>query len=58
MDIGQAVRRLQSGERVRRTEWEEDKFLDPDKIGRIEDDPEKVVTYDDLLADDWETYDG
>jgi hypothetical protein len=55
MDIGQAVRRLKSGESVRRTAWEDkDRTLEPDASGDTDTD----LTHEDLLADDWEIYDG
>lgn len=55
MDIGQAVRRLIAGDRVRREAWEEkDRHLDPDASGEIYVD----FTYEDLFANDWEIYDG
>jgi hypothetical protein len=55
MDIGQAVRRLQSGDKVRRQEWEDkERYLDPDGS----EDINPILSYEDLLADDWEIYDG
>jgi hypothetical protein len=55
MNIEQAVRRLRSGDKVRRASWEnKERHLDPDAPD--EDGP--ILTYEDLLADDWETYDG
>jgi hypothetical protein len=55
MDIGQAVRRLKSGDQVRREGWEDkERYLDPDGSETIE----PSLTYEDLLADDWETLDG
>ena len=51
MDIGQAVRRLKSGDQVRRTAWEDkDRVLDSDAAG----DADVDITHEDLLADDWE----
>ena len=55
MDIAQAVRRLANGDKVRREAWEEDRFIDPDDD---EHELKPIVSYEDLLADDWETYDG
>jgi hypothetical protein len=52
MDIGQAVRRLKNGDKIRRQEWDEDRFLDLDAA------EVPNLTYEDLLADDWEIYDG
>lgn len=55
MDIGQAVRRLESGDSVRRAAWEDkDRTLEPD----AERDTEVILTHEDLLADDWEIYEG
>jgi hypothetical protein len=55
MNIEQAVRRLRSGDKVRRASWEnKERHLDPDDP----DDTGPILTYEDLLADDWETYDG
>jgi hypothetical protein len=55
MDIGQAVRRLKAGDSVRRAAWEDkDRTLEPDAAG----DTDVDITHEDLLADDWETYDG
>jgi hypothetical protein len=55
MDIGQAVRRLKSGDSVRRTAWQDkDRTLEPD----ASDDTDVNLTHEDLLADDWEIYDG
>jgi hypothetical protein len=55
MDIGQAVKRLHSGDSVRRAAWEdEDRCINPDE-------PEDIdlhLTYADLMALDWETHDG
>lgn len=54
MDIGQAVRRLKNGDSVRRAAWEDqDRHLDPEASEDSDD-----LTYEDLLADDWEIYDG
>jgi hypothetical protein len=52
MDIGQAVKRLKGGDKIRRQEWDEDRFLDLDSEESLK------LTYEDLLADDWEIYDG
>lgn len=55
MDIGQAVRRFRSGDKVRREAWEDkERCLDPDG----EETTELILTYADLLALDWEIYDG
>ena len=55
MDIGQAVRRLKNGDSVRRAAWEDtDRTLEPDASA----DADVGLTYEDLAADDWETYDG
>jgi hypothetical protein len=55
MDIGQAVKRLHSGDKVRRAAWEdEERCIDPDEP----EDIELNLTYKDLVATDWETYDG
>lgn len=55
MDIGQAVRRLANGDKIRRAEWDEGRFIDPDDD---EHDLKPIVNYEDMLADDWEIYDG
>jgi hypothetical protein len=56
MDIGQAVKRLLSGDKVRRAAWEdEERVIDPDEL---KDTDLIDLTYGDLLATDWETYDG
>jgi hypothetical protein len=52
MDIGQAVKRLKSGDQVRRREWDEGRVLD------LEGEEGLNLTYEDLLADDWEIVDG
>jgi hypothetical protein len=55
MDIGQAVKRLHSGDSVRRKAWtDEDRCITPE-------DPEESdldLTYEDLMANDWEIVDG
>ena len=53
MDIGQAARRLANGDKMRREEWDEGKFIDPED----EDNLKPILNYEDLLADDWEVYD-
>lgn len=51
MEIGQAVRRLRSGDRIRREAWEDkDRYLSDDDAEM--DDP--VLTLADILAGDWE----
>ena len=55
MDIGQAVRRLLSGDKVRREAWDIQQLIDPNDESPLE---EVKLTYEDLLADDWETVDG
>lgn len=54
MDIGQALRRFRSDDKVRREAWEEGRFLDP----AADEDTVLNLTYEDLLASDWEVYDG
>jgi hypothetical protein len=52
LDIGQAVKRLRSGDKVRRVEWDpEVDDIDPEVAA---EDDNLVFTYEDLLADDWE----
>jgi hypothetical protein len=56
MDIGQAVKRLRSGDKVRREAWEDkDRCLDHDEL---KDTDSIDLTYGDLLATDWESVDG
>jgi hypothetical protein len=56
MDIGQAVKRLRSGDRIARAGWEDkDRFIDHEETKDTDD---LDLTYEDLLADDWETVDG
>jgi hypothetical protein len=73
MDIGQAVRRLLSGDRVARSGWNgKNMYLE---LQEPDDNSKMTVPYvfmktaddnlvpwlcsqTDLLADDWETYDG
>ena len=55
MDIGQAVKRLQSGDKVRRAAWEDkERVLEPEES----EDADVDLTHEDLLATDWEVYDG
>jgi hypothetical protein len=73
MDIGQAVRRLQSGDRVARAGWNgKDQYLElqvPDKDSKMTlpyvfirtvqgDLVPWLCSQTDLLANDWEIYDG
>jgi hypothetical protein len=53
LDIGQAVRRLRSGDKVRRHAWDADRHLNPETAA---DEKDPVVAYEDLLGDDWEIY--
>jgi hypothetical protein len=55
MDIGQAVKRLHSGEMIRRASWEDtERCINPDEP----EDIDLKLTYEDLLATDWESVDG
>lgn len=52
MDIGQAVKRLRSGDKIRREAWEDaERAIDPDES----EDKELELTLADLTATDWET---
>jgi hypothetical protein len=55
MDIGQAVRRLNNGDKIRRESWKDvERFIEPD----MDEETDLKLTFEDLLATDWEMYDG
>jgi hypothetical protein len=55
MDIGQAVKRLLSGDKIKRVAWGDDEgWIEPDQ----KENTDLELTYGDLVATDWETDDG